>query len=68
MLVVTGRGHVVSAQCDSTPYLKSRKNRKFMGVQDDMAVVAAGIALGDAGLRGELGRLGERVGVYLAVG
>jgi 3-oxoacyl-(acyl-carrier-protein) synthase len=36
-----------------------------MGAQDDMAVVAAGIALGDAGLRGELG---DRVGVYLAVG
>jgi len=36
-----------------------------MGVQDDMAVVAAGMALSDPGLRGELG---ERVGVYLAVG
>jgi 3-oxoacyl-(acyl-carrier-protein) synthase len=64
-LVVTGLGHVVSAPCDPTPYLKVRKNRKFMGVQDDLAVVAAGLALKQAGLASELG---ERVGLYLAVG
>jgi len=64
-LVVTGMGHVVSAPCDPTAYLKVRKNRKFMGVQDDLAVVAAGLALKQAGLGSGLG---ERVGVYLAVG
>jgi len=58
-------GHVVSGPCDPTPYLKVRKNRKFMGVQDDLAVVAAGLALKQAGLGSELG---ERVGLYLAVG
>jgi Beta-ketoacyl synthase, N-terminal domain len=58
-------GHVVSAPCDPAPYLKVRKNRKFMGVQDDLAVVAAGLALEQAGLGSELG---ERVGLYLAVG
>jgi 3-oxoacyl-(acyl-carrier-protein) synthase len=64
-LVVTGRGHALTALCDSTLYLKSRKNRKFMGVQDELAVIAAGKALSDAGVTQGLG---ERAGIYLAVG
>jgi 3-oxoacyl-(acyl-carrier-protein) synthase len=45
--------------------LRSRKTRKFMGPQDEMAVAAAGAALEDAGLAPNLG---ERAGVYFAVG
>lgn len=50
---------------DPSPFLKSRKSRKYMGLQDDMAVVAAGRALEAAGLTAPLG---PRVGLYLAVG
>ena len=51
--------------CDPSPYLKVRKNRKMMGPQDDLAVVAAGKALASAGLGAGLG---DRVGLYAAVG
>lgn len=63
---LTGRGAAVGPDADPTPYLKVRKSRKFMGVQDELAVTAAGRALESAGLLGRplLGRLG----VYLAVG
>lgn len=64
--VLTGLGHVLGLPCDPTPYLKSKKSRKFMGAQDELAVVATGRALEAAGL---LGRpLGRRLGLYLAVG
>lgn len=67
-LWVTGAGHILlgeggEAQADPVPFLKARKSRKFMGRQDDLAVIAAGRALAAAGLTG-----GERVGLYLAVG
>ncbi len=70
-LLIAGLGHVVvdgspGSPCDPTPFLRVRKNRKFMGVQDDLAVVAAGRALAAAGLGS--GSLGERAGLYLAVG
>ncbi len=65
-VVVTGAGHVLGSPCDSTPFLKQRKNRKFMGLQDELLVVAAGRALDAAGLAGR--PLGERAGLYLAVG
>lgn len=68
-LVVTGAGSIVlppgEATCDPTPFLKVRKSRKFMGTQDDLAVVATGRALASAGLSAPLG---ERVGLFLAVG
>lgn len=64
-VTVTGRGSVTSLPCDPLPYLKVRKNRKMMGPQDDLAVVAAGQALASAGLGNALG---ERVGLYAAVG
>ena len=64
-VVVTGAGHVLGP-CDPSPYLKVRKNRKFMGTQDDLAVTAAGRALEAAGLGGSA--LGERAGLFLAVG
>jgi 3-oxoacyl-(acyl-carrier-protein) synthase len=63
-LVVTGFGRA-GPPCDSTRYLKARKQRKFMGLQDELAVVAAGRALESAGLPGPLG---ERAGLFLAVG
>ena len=48
------------------PYLRVKKLRKYMGVQDDLAVVAAGRALESAGLADVF--LGERAGLYLVVG
>ncbi len=52
------------------PYLKVKKLRKYMGVQDDLAVVAAVKALESANLlaRSASEGLGERTGLYLAVG
>lgn len=47
------------------PWLKSRKMRKFMGKQDELAVVAAGRALRNAGAEV---KDGSRIGVYLCVG
>jgi 3-oxoacyl-(acyl-carrier-protein) synthase len=73
-VVVTGLGHVVigpgDAPCDPMPYLKVKKLRKYMGVQDDLAVVAAAKALESANLlaRSASEGLGERTGLYLAVG
>src|SRR5262249_6025354 len=64
-LIATGVGVALGAPCDPVPYLKVRKLRKFMGLQDDLAVVAAGRALHAAGRGAELG---ERAGLYLAVG
>jgi 3-oxoacyl-(acyl-carrier-protein) synthase len=71
VIVVTGFGRVVldgdeaPSRCDPTPFLRSRKTRKYLGLQDDMAVVSAGSAADMAGL----GRnLGERAGLYVAVG
>lgn len=62
--MISGIG-AVTGTADSTPYLKSRKSRKFMGKQDELAVVAAARALESAGLHAPLG---ERCGLYLAVG
>jgi hypothetical protein len=51
---------------DVTPFLKSRKMRKFMGKQDQLAVVAANGALEGRGIAGDALRL--RTGIYLTVG
>ena len=70
-LVVTGTAAIVlggehgETSCDPIPFLKVRKSRKFMGVQDDLAVVAAGRALQQAGLGNALG---TRTGLYAAIG
>jgi len=53
------------------PYLKVKKLRKYMGMQDDLAVVAAAKALESANLLPAPSAsegLGERTGLYLAVG
>jgi hypothetical protein len=63
-VIVTGAG-AVCGDCDATPFLKSRKIRKFMGRQDELAVVAAGRALENAALSAPLG---ERCGLYMATG
>lgn len=68
-MIVTGAGSVVlpagQPTVDPTPFLKVRKSRKFMGTQDDLAVVACGRALASASLSAPLG---ERAGLFLAVG
>jgi len=66
-LAVTGTGQATSASEDATPYLAFPKQRKFMGVQDRLAVIAAGRALASAALSGA-DRDPERTGLYLAVG
>lgn len=65
MNVITGIAAISASSCDSTPFLKSRKTRKFMGRQDELAVVAAARALESASLSAPLG---ERCGLYAAVG
>lgn len=64
-IVATGAGLADGLPCDPAPFLRSRKMRKFMGPQDDMAVVAAARAAADAGLDAPLG---ARAGLFLAVG
>jgi len=68
-IAVTGLGQVVLAPGERTidpmQFLVARKTRKFMGVQDDLAVVAAARAVASAGLTAPLG---ERAGVFFAVG
>jgi 3-oxoacyl-[acyl-carrier-protein] synthase II len=71
MIVVSGSSSIVlqgddPKTVDPTPYLRIRKNRKFMGTQDDLAVVAMGRSLEHAGLVGV--PLGERAGLYAVVG
>jgi 3-oxoacyl-(acyl-carrier-protein) synthase len=63
-VVVTGAGAVCD-RADPTAFLRMKKLRKYMGRQDDFAVDAAGRALQAAGLAAPLG---ERCGLYLAVG
>ena len=65
MNVITGIAAISASSCDSSPFLKSRKIRKFMGRQDELAVVAAARALESASLAAPLG---ERCGLYAAVG
>lgn len=64
-VVVTGAGAIAGEPCDPSPFLRSRKLRKFMGTQDSLAVVAAARALQSASLGAPLG---ERCGLYLSVG
>ena len=71
MIVVTGAGSVALGPdepptLDPSAYLRSKKTRKFMGTQDDLAVLAAAQALAQAGLTPEA--LGERAGLFAVVG
>jgi 3-oxoacyl-(acyl-carrier-protein) synthase len=70
-IVVTGVGACdlspgEAAGLDCSDYLKSRKTRKFMGKQDELAVIAAGQALAQA--KPPADALRSRTGIYLAVG
>jgi beta-ketoacyl synthase-like protein len=70
-VAVTGSGCCVLAAgeadaLDVSRLLKSRKMRKFMGKQDQLAVAAAGGALEARGLAPE--ELRGRTGIYLTVG
>ena len=68
-VAITGLGHVVrseNADVDPLPYLQTPKLRKYMGLQDDLAVVAAARALQSAGLAAA--DLGERAGLYWVIG
>ena len=53
-------------QREVAPWLKSRKMRKFMGKQDQLAVAAAARAVSDAAL--DERTLQERAGLYMCVG
>ncbi|AUX43362.1 uncharacterized protein SOCE26_048100 [Sorangium cellulosum] len=77
--LVTGLASVVLAPgepCDPAPFLREKKSKKYLGLQDALAVVSAGRALASAGLAGALPGAtgapfalpGERTGLYLAVG
>jgi 3-oxoacyl-(acyl-carrier-protein) synthase len=51
------------------PFLKSRKMRKYMGKQDELAVIAAGEALRMSGIATPMLEADEaKTGVYLCVG
>ncbi|HEY8078640.1 MAG TPA: beta-ketoacyl synthase N-terminal-like domain-containing protein [Labilithrix sp.] len=71
-ICATGAGAIVlgdgEPSCDPTPFLRVRKSRKYMGLQDDLAVVATGRALASAGLGTSFGDRAERAGLFLAVG
>lgn len=70
-IVITAWGTALGAPLhdalpDVRPFLKSRKTRRFMGVQDKLATLAAGRALEHAGMSRDAG--GPSCGLYLAVG
>src|SRR5690606_8576833 len=67
-IVVTGLSTLVAeagARLDVVRYLKEKKSKKYLGRQDELAVITAGRALAQAELSGDLG---ERVGLFVAVG
>ncbi len=69
MTLVTAMASVVlepGQTCDPSQYLREKKAKKFLGLQDALAVVAVGRALEASGLLGTLPA--ERTGLYLAVG
>ena len=68
-LNLRGTGSIVVAQdseIDVLPWLKYRKMKKFMGKQDELAVIACGLAARNAQLSEE--DLRTKTGLYLCVG
>lgn len=71
MIVATGAGSALreaGTEDDVLPFLRSRKSRKFMGIQDELAVTAAGRALASAGLAAIDHERGAAVGLFATVG
>ncbi|MBL8608366.1 MAG: hypothetical protein JNL38_13665 [Myxococcales bacterium] len=71
MIVATGAGAAIreaGTEDDVLPFLKSKKSRKFMGIQDELAVTAAGRALGSAGLAAIDHARGAAIGLFATVG
>ncbi len=68
MIAATGIAGIVldgaANDANPTPYLREKKSRKYMGLQDELAVVCAGRALAEARLEPSA----ERTGLYVAVG
>ena len=70
-IVVTGSGcrsypPGEAAAMDVLPFLKSPKMHKYMGKQDQLAVVAARLALQERNIEADV--LRDRTGIYAAVG
>ena len=69
-IAVIGAGHVVveagEPGCDPVPHLRVKKLRKYMGKQDDLALVAASAAIQSAVCVPTSAR--DRIGLYLGVG
>jgi hypothetical protein len=68
-LKLRGTGSIVVGQdshIDVLPWLKYRKMKKFMGKQDELAVIASGLAARNATLSEE--DLRTKTGLYLCVG
>ena len=68
-LKLRGTGSIVvgpDSQIDVLPWLKYRKMKKFMGKQDELAVIASGLAARNAHLSEE--ELRTKTGLYLCVG
>ena len=69
-IAVVGAAHVVIDEddppCDPLPYLQVKKLRKYMGKQDDLAVVAACTAASQTDCLEQSAR--DRIGLYLSVG
>ncbi|MGC4095255.1 MAG: beta-ketoacyl synthase N-terminal-like domain-containing protein [Polyangiaceae bacterium] len=70
-MIVTGAASLIragndDAPLDPSPYLLHKETRKFMGTQDDLAVLTAGLALARAGIG--KAELGERAGLFAVVG
>ncbi|MCI0412070.1 hypothetical protein L0222_04615 [bacterium] len=68
-LRLRGTGSIVLApdsEIDVAPWLKHRKMKKFMGKQDELAVIASGLAARNAQLSEE--ELRTKTGLFLCVG
>ncbi len=70
MIVVSGSSSLVLERASDAPdasrFLKQKKSRKFMGLQDELAVEATGRALESARLGAA--HLGEAAGLFAAIG
>lgn len=69
VIVVTGISDVVlepDEGCDPSPFLREKKSKKYLGLQDALATVSAGRALAGSGFG--MAPPAERTGLFIAVG